>query len=211
MDFSRHPLFGWLRELRRELHRRPETAFNEIEMSVRIRATLQALGIEPQKVQGPAVVTVGKFAGGSAANIIPDKVELQGTLRSFSGDVRELIIGRLNELIAGLRTMFRVETEFEFIEGVAACDNSAAVSEALYDAAVGVVGKKKVSFIDRCTGGEDFALFSEQVPGALMRLGCTNPAANIFHPLHSSRFDIDERVLPFGVEIISRAVVDYLS
>jgi len=57
-----------------------------------------------------AVVTVGKFAGGSAANIIPDKVELQGTLRSFSGDVRELIIGRLNELIAGLRTTFRVET-----------------------------------------------------------------------------------------------------
>jgi len=156
------------------------------------------------------VVTIGKFAGGTVANIIPDKVELQGTLRAFTGAGRELIITRLKEIIAGLKTTFRVETAFEFIEGVAACNNTAEVSEALHAAAVKVVGKKNVSFISRCTGGEDFALFTGRIPGALMRLGCLNPAKGFIHPLHSSRFDIDESVLPIGVEIISQAVVDYL-
>lgn len=156
------------------------------------------------------VVTVGKFTGGTVANIIPDKVELQGTLRAFTNEGRDLTISRLKEMIDGLRTTFRVETEFEFIEGVAACNNTEAVSEALYEAAVKVVGKKNVAFISRCTGGEDFALFTDRIPGALMRLGCKNPAKGIVHPLHSSSFDIDERVLPIGVEILSRAVMDYL-
>jgi len=122
------------------------------------------------------VVTVGKFTGGTVANIIPDKVELQGTLRAFTDEGRDLIISRLKEMIDGLRTTFRVETEFEFIEGVTACNNTEAVSEALYEAAVKVVGKKNVAFISRCSGGEDFALFTDRIPGALMRLGCMNPA-----------------------------------
>lgn len=389
MDFSRHPLFAWLRDLRREFHRRPETAFKEIETTARIKESLLALGLELKKLDGLAVgavgvlkgapgkkvlglradidalpiqeagdvpyqsqyqgrmhacghdahtvimlgvaknliesgqaqkikgkvkfvfqpaeevlegakamiaagvlkgpamnrilachmwtegsagqvglykglshaatdffnltiygksshgarphkgidpivagahfvtalqtivsrnidpidtgvVTVGKFAGGTVANIIPDKVELQGTIRAFTRAGRDLIIRRLNEIIKGLKTTFRVEAKFEFVEGVAACNNSEEVSEALYAAAVKVVGKKNVVFISRCTGGEDFALFTDQIPGALMRLGCMNPAKGIIHPLHSSMFDIDERVLPIGVEIISRAVVDYL-
>jgi amidohydrolase len=156
------------------------------------------------------VVSIGKFTGGTVANIIPDKVELEGTIRTFTGEGRDLVISRLREIIAGLKTAFRVKTQFRFIEGVAACNNSVEVSEALYDAAIKVVGKKNVSFISRCTGGEDFALFTEQIPGALMRLGCMNPAKGIVHPLHSSRFDIDESVMPIGVEIISRAAVDYL-
>ncbi len=157
-----------------------------------------------------AVVTVGKFIAGSAANIIPDKAELRGTLRTFTDSAKELAMRRIEEIVAGLETTFRVETEYEFIEGVPACTNDINVSEALYEAAVQVVGESNVRYLRQDTGGEDFALFTREIPGSLMRLGCMNPGKGIIHPAHSPRFDIDEKVLPIGVEIITRAVCDYL-
>jgi len=63
MDFSRHPLFPWLQNLRREFHRRPETAFNEIETTARIKENLLALGLELKKLGGLAVGAVGVLKG----------------------------------------------------------------------------------------------------------------------------------------------------
>lgn len=189
---------------------RPHKGIDPVVAGAHFVTTLQTIVSRNINPIDTGVVTIGKFAGGTVANIIPDKVELAGTIRTFTDEGRALIISRLKEMIAGLNTAFRVKSRYEFIEGVAACNNSVEVSESLYDAAIKVVGKKNVSFISRTTGGEDFALFTAKIPGALVRLGCTNPAKGIVHPLHASRFDIDESVMPIGVEIISRAVVDYL-
>ncbi|MEE4165061.1 MAG: amidohydrolase, partial [Desulfocapsaceae bacterium] len=60
------------------------------------------------------------------------------------------------------------------------------------------------------TGGEDFALFVQQCPGSIMRLGCANPEKGIDNPLHSPYFDMDEEVLAVGVEIFKQAMRDYL-
>lgn len=175
---------------------------------ITVLQTIVSRNIDPADT---AVVSVGKIIGGTATNIIPDKVQLEGTVRTFSERARDQIICRFKEIIAGVEAGFGVETEFEFIEGVIACRNDEAVSEALFEIAAGVVGKDNVSFIERSTGGEDFALFTREIPGALIRLGCRNTARGIVHPLHSSRFDIDETILPIGVEIISKAVMDFLS
>ena len=157
-----------------------------------------------------AVVSIGKFMGGNAANVIPERAELRGTLRAFAPKVRELGQKRLLELVQGLEAMFGVKCDYRFEEGVPACQNHDVVVDSLYEASCQVLGKENVSFIKRRTGGEDFALFTEQIPGAILRLGCINEAKGIIHPGHSPLFDLDENVLPIGVEIITRATMDYL-
>ena len=157
------------------------------------------------------MVSIGKFKGGEAANIIPDRAELRGTLRAFTPEVREMARRRLEELSRGLETMFGVQCEYRFEEGVPACRNDENVVDALYAAASDVIGAENITYIGRRTGGEDFALFAERIPGAILRIGCLNPEKGITHPGHSPLFDLDERALAIGVEILTRAAVDYLS
>lgn len=190
---------------------RPHKGIDPVVAGAHFVSALQTIVSRNMDPVDTAVISVGKFSGGTAANIIPDKVLLEGTLRTFTTQGRDLAFRRMKEMLEGIRTGFQVEIEYEFIEGVAACHNDKQVSEALYEIAANVVGKENVSFIDRCTGGEDFALFTQQVPGAMIRLGCRNTGKGVVHPLHASRFDIDESVLPIGVEIFSNAVIDFLS
>ena len=157
-----------------------------------------------------AVVSIGKFIGGSAANIIPEQAELRGTIRAFSSEVRQLANRRLQELVRGIEAMFGVECDYRFEAGVPPCWNDDAVVDALFAASRDLLGEENVKFIERRTGGEDFALFTDQIPGAILRLGCINEKKGITHPGHSPFFDIDENVLPIGVDIITRAVTDYL-
>jgi len=165
----------------------------------------------PGRILSPPVVSIGKFIGGSAANIIPEQAELRGTIRAFTPEVRELVNRRLQELVRGIEAMFGVTGEYRYEEGVPACHNHETVVDALYAASRDLVGEENVFFIERRAGGEDFALFTEQIPGAILRLGCINEDKGIIHPGHSPFFELDENVLPLGVGIITRAVTDYLN
>ena len=70
MDFYKHPMFDWLKELRREFHRHPETAFEEVETSTRIKETLQALGLELKQLDGLAVGAVGVLKGKAGKKVL---------------------------------------------------------------------------------------------------------------------------------------------
>jgi len=157
-----------------------------------------------------AVVSVGQFTSGTAANVIPASAYLQGTVRAFAEDVRQTIMRRLQELANSLEAGFGVRAHLVYTDGVPACVNDPEVSQALYDASVKVLGEEHVFWLEPQTGGEDFALFVQQCPGSIMRLGCANQEKTIDSPLHSPYFDIDEEVLAVGVEIFKQAMRDYL-
>lgn len=157
-----------------------------------------------------AVVSVGEFSSGSAANVIPASAFLQGTIRTFDEDVRQTIFRRLNELAASLESGFGVQTELICDNGAPACVNDPEVSQALYDASVKVLGEKNVFWLPPQTGGEDFAFFVQEIPGSIMRVGCTNHEKGLDHPLHSPYYDMDEEALAVGVEVFKQAMRDYL-
>ncbi len=157
-----------------------------------------------------AVVTVGQFTSGTAANVIPASAHLQGTVRAFSEEVRQTIMRRLKELALGLEAGFGVRAELVYSDGVPACVNDPEVSQTLHDASVKVLGEKNVFWLAPQTGGEDFALYVQQCPGSIMRFGCANPDKGIDNPLHSPYFDLDEEVLAVGVEVFKQAMLDYL-
>jgi len=157
-----------------------------------------------------AVVTIGKVSGGTAFNIIPDETEILGTVRSLNQKVREELKSRMEQLSQGVAKSFGVDTHFDFQYGYPALINDPEMSRLVAAACAKGIGKENVDFIRPSMGGEDFAYYLEKVPGSFFRLGCRNEAKGIVNPFHSSRFDIDEDVLPFGVEMFARIIDEYL-
>ncbi len=156
------------------------------------------------------VVTIGRVGGGTAFNIIPDEVELLGTVRSLNPQVREELKSRLEEVSQGVALSFGVDCRFDFDYGYPVLINDPEMSKLVARACSKRIGERNVEVLKPTMGGEDFAYFLEKVPGAYFRLGVANEAKGIVHPYHSTLFNIDEDVLPFGVEMFVRVIDEYL-
>lgn len=156
------------------------------------------------------VVTIGKISGGTGFNIIPAEVELIGTVRSLVPQVRETLKSRLEEVSRGVGRSFGVNVEFDFQDGYPALVNDPQMSRLVASACARGIGKENVEFLQPTMGGEDFAYFLQKVPGAFFRLGSRNEGKGLIHPGHNPLFDIDEEILPFGVEMFARTIDEFL-
>jgi amidohydrolase len=157
-----------------------------------------------------AVVTIGKVSGGTAFNIIPDEVELMGTVRSLNPQVREELKLRIEQMVQGIVRSFGMDYRFEFEYGYPVLTNDLEMSKLVASACSKGIGKENIEVLKPSMGAEDFAYYLERCPGSYFRLGCRNEEKGIVHPYHSSLFDIDEDVLPFGVEMFIRIIDQYL-
>ena len=157
------------------------------------------------------VISVGRFQAGTTGNVIPKSATLEGTIRSHSDATRELIFTRLKELVQGTERAFGVSCELKIIPETPGCNNDEEVSAFLYDIATDLVGEDQVFWLAPTMGAEDFAYFTRERPGAIVRFGCRNKERGIDFPLHSPNFDIDEKALDIGVELFWRALKAYLS
>jgi amidohydrolase len=156
------------------------------------------------------VITIGRVSGGTAFNIIPDEVELWGTVRSLTPPIREELKSRIDQVARGVAQSFGVDYRFNFEYGYPVLLNDPAMSKLVASACSEGIGQGNVEVVKPSMGGEDFAYFLEKVPGAFFRLGIRNEGKGIVHPYHSSLFDIDEEVLPFGVEMFVRIIDRFL-
>lgn len=155
----------------------------------------------------PSVFTVGRIRGGYAANVIPESVQLQGTLRTIAESSRTTLKRRIREICDGIAQAAEVSIDVRFSAPLNAVVNDPRIAGALEAAARQVLGNAGVKPIDRPSlGGEDFSVYLEDVPGALLRLGCATPGTKAPF-LHSPLFDIDERCLPHGMRILFQAAV----
>ena len=110
-----------------------------------------------------------------------------------------------------METGFKVECDLEIEAETPCCTNDEGVSQFLHDTAVQLLGKDKVKWLAPTMGSEDFAYFTLEKPGAIIRLGCRNKQKGIIAPLHSPYFDIDETVLEIGTQLFHGAVCAALS
>ncbi len=162
------------------------------------------------KPSDTCVITTAAFNAGQAANVIPDEAVLKGTIRTYKKDVRERIIEKFKALIHSVEINHGVNIELDLNRAVPALINDTAVSGLIRQAAVGVVGDEFVTGIDPKTGSEDFACYLDHIKGAMCFLGCRDLQAPKDVSAHSPEFQIDERVLPIGVEVFTRACLLYL-
>ena len=159
-----------------------------------------------------AVISVGSIHGGSATNIIPDSVEIQGTARSLTNEVRGFLKKRIGETAEGICKTFGAECEYEYTELFPPLINDEKLAEDVYDSACRSNGKDKCVWGGAPTmAGEDFSYFSQNRPSVLFKLGCRNKSLGIVSPIHHSSFDIDENCLKTGVKVFVGFVLDYLN
>ncbi|WP_294086627.1 M20 family metallopeptidase [Sphaerobacter sp.] len=158
-----------------------------------------------------AVVTVGQLHAGTASNIIASHAELAGTVRTFDKEVRRHLSERVPALIRSIAEAMGAEAEVEYSFGVPATVNDPAMTEIVRAAAAEVVGPENVVEATPTMGSEDMSFFLEAAPGCYFFAGSSNEGTGKTFGHHHPRFDIDEQVLPIGVETLVRATLAYLN
>ena len=148
----------------------------------------------------PGVVTIGKFCGGSAQNIIADTVNFWGTIRTFKEENTEFIIDRIKEIHRGIELSYRVKID----EKIDIVYPPVINDKELYKKFVDTM--KDMNYVEHeaLTISEDFAYYQKEVPGIFMLLGTRSEEKGFVHPLHSCHFNFDEKVLLKGVEAFAR-------
>jgi amidohydrolase len=158
--------------------------------------TVVSRSVDPDKT---AVVTIGRIEGGNRGNIIPNEVMMSGTVRTFEADVCERVLGRMDELLAGVTSAWGASYQFDH-STLPAVVNDPECAALVAGVAGALLGPERVGEA-RITGSDDMAYFLLERPGCYFFLGGGNAAKGITHPHHMPKFDFDEDCLPLGIEL----------
>lgn len=162
--------------------------------------------------QAPSVVSVGRISGGVRSNVIPDSVEMEGTIRTFDAAMREQIHMRIERSARMIAESAGASIEFELIYGYPATINDPGLTERMMPTLQRVAGAGGLSSLQPQTVAEDFSLFANETPGLYLLLGNGEPGVDpqTLPSNHSPLFDMYEPSLELGVKAFSHLVVDYL-
>ncbi len=155
-------------------------------------------------------LTFGSIASGDAANVVPDRAELKGSLRAAGRDGWEEAAKLLPALIASIVEPRGATWELDHRIGSPPVVNEPGATVLLGRAAEAVVGADGVLPTRQSGGGEDFSWFLDRVPGAFIRLGVTPPGAPSVD-IHAAAFDVDERAIGIGARILAGAALEALA
>ncbi len=187
----------------------PHQAIDPIWLAAHVLNALYAIPSRRVAPLEPAVVSVGIIRGGSADNVIPDAVYLEGTLRSFADDVREQLIHEVEIALAVTRALggdYRLAIE----RGYPSLRNDPTVVGWLRRVGADLLGSGNVITTQKTMGAEDFSYMAQVAKGAMFRLGVKPPGGEPHH-LHTSTFDLDEAALPVGVAILAETAWRFVS
>jgi amidohydrolase len=161
----------------------------------------------------PAVVTIGGIDGGNRFNIIPDKVEMVGTIRTFDEALRDDIHRRIKLTAENIAAASGATAEVVIEKPYGVTINDPALTERMLPTLKRVAGEKNVVLRDRLMGAEDFSFFAQKAPGLFFFVGGSPKGTDMTKVAynHSPRFYVDESGLLFGVRALANLAVDYLS
>ena len=186
---------------------RPEQCVDAIVCAAQLITALQTLVSRNTSPLMPAVLSLGAIHGGSAPNVICDRVDIRGTLRTADPGLRAFMKERLREICEGTGRTFGAEVDLEITTGYDALINTPEEAARVLRLGGRLLGGENARLRESPSmGGEDFAYFVEKAPGAFWHLGCS--AALPAPTLHSRDFTVDERCLPIGIAIQCALALD---
>jgi amidohydrolase len=161
----------------------------------------------------PAVVTIGAIRGGVRDNIIPDTVEMLGTVRTFNEDMRSDIHVRVRNTVEHIARSAGASAEVQFDNAYPVTVNDIALTERMVPTLQRVAGKDNVFVGQKITGCEDFAYYQQKIPGFYYFVGITPKGVErkLCAPNHSPRFYVDESGLTLGVRSLAHLTLDYMA
>ena len=163
--------------------------------------------------RAPAVVSIGKIQGGVRTNILPEEVEMVGTIRTFDQGMREKIHREVRKVATRIAESMSTVAEVEIETGYPVTYNDLQLASWAVPRLQTLAGLDRVSIMDAITGAEDFSFFQQQVPGFFFFLGGKPKGVppSEAAPHHAPDFYIDESGLKLGVRALSTLAVEYLT
>jgi amidohydrolase len=188
----------------------PQLAVDPVVMAAEAILELQTIHSRNVPAFDPSVLTVGIVRGGERFNIIPGEVHLEGTVRTYKKEVRDLIERRMREIMDGITRGNGGSFEMEYKSNAPPTVNDPELAARVRPLLERIVGADNVKIVEPSMAGEDFAYFANQAPGFFFRLGVVAPGTTS-GGLHTPTFRADDSAVPAGIRIMSRLLVDYLS
>ena len=153
--------------------------------------------------KNPIIIAFGSFIADGTYNVIPGKVTLKGTMRTFSEDDRKSVKNKIKEICAEVDSSFNVETDLFIEEGYPVLISDVNLTNSLRNKAVDFMGEEKVKDIPQLMTAEDFAWYSHKVKACMYRIGTSNVKKGIVSKQHTPTFDIDEDALEIGMGLMA--------
>jgi len=186
---------------------RPHEAVDSIVVASLLVMSIQTLVSREVNPSYPTVVSVGRFQGGTAANVIAEEAVLEGTIRTTHPEVRAKIIAGLERMVHAMAELYHAKTAIHFDDGLPPVINDVRGADLARRAARDVVGEAGVTTqLYPSLGGEDFAFYLQRISGCLVRFGAELPDRADM-PAHSPYFDFHEGVLPVGAAFLARVAL----
>jgi amidohydrolase len=187
----------------------PETAIDPVIAAADIILTAQRIQTREISLLKPTVIMFGKINGGTKANIIPDTITIEGSIRMLYDDRDDQPVRRLQHLAEHVAATHGCQCEMDWFRENIPLINDAAMTQMMTNAALRVADSKDRIVPYASTASEDFSEFSSRVPGVFVFLGTGNEAKESHYPHHHPRFNIDESVMVKGVELYIRGALAY--
>jgi amidohydrolase len=190
---------------------RPWAGIDPIMISAKIIDGLQTIiSREVDLTNEGAVITIGKIDSGVRSNIIPEKAEMIGTIRTLDYGMQKLINDRMKEMVPAIAKAYKAEATIEIEKGYPITFNDPNLTTQMLPSLQIAAGKKNVKEIKAITGAEDFSFFQKEIPGLYFFLGGKAPNSEAF-PHHTPDFKIDESGMLLGVKTFIQLSLDFLN
>jgi len=188
----------------------PHQSIDPVVCAAHVITALQSIVSRNLDPLDGAVISVTRMIAGTAFNIIPQDVELWGTVRTFKLEVRDLVTQRMREISSGIASAMGCTTDLQIEHNVLPVSNHPEVSERMRGVFETFVGADALDTDERTMGSEDVGLFMADIPGMYFFLGASVPNSDQYYGHHHPRFDFDENALPLGVALMSAAIAEYV-
>lgn len=147
------------------------------------------------------VLSITKFIGGSASNVIPESVEITGTVRYFENSQRERVPALMERIVKGITDAHGASYDFQYLYGYRPVINDEMLTKLAEETVRDLYGEGAIAHLQPVMAGEDFSSYLQQTPGCFLLIGAGNKEKGIIYPHHHPRFAIDEDALDIGVRI----------
>jgi amidohydrolase len=183
----------------------PHMAVDPVLAAAQVISSLQSIvsrNVDPRKT---AVLSVTQVLAGEAHNVIPTQAFLCGTIRTFTPEVRDLVIKRVEEIAYGVSAAMGCEAEVKIENLTPPVVNDGELALRLQSVAQQLFPDATVDSKEVATGSEDMAYLMEASPSCYMFVGSSNPAKGLNAPHHNPKYDFDEAVLPQATALMAAA------
>ncbi len=189
---------------------RPELTLDLVDLAARIVTHLPDAVRRHVGADAPIKLVFGAIHAGDAANVIPARATLRAAVRTTSEPVWTMLPGAVEDALAELVRDDRVTISVRHVRGVPPVVNDPEAIATAERSVSRMLGAEAVVPAPQSWGGDDFAWYTQQVPGAYLRLGTHDPSRGPMLDLHAGRFDVDERAIGIGVRLLVGIVEDEL-